>query len=43
VIATGLRQKIEAMLVESDDIESPTAFWGGCAHGVRAYLVEHRV
>ena len=40
VIATDLRQKIEALLVESDDIENPTAFWGGFAHGVRAYLVE---
>lgn len=40
VIATDLRKEIEAMVAESDDVET-TAFWGGFAHGVRAYLVEH--
>ena len=42
VIATDLRKEIEAMVVESDDLET-TAFWGGFAHGVRAYLVEQGV
>jgi hypothetical protein len=42
VIAADLRKEIEAMLDESDDVET-TAFWSGFAHGVRAYLVEQGV
>jgi hypothetical protein len=34
---------IAAQLVYSDDIENPTAFWGGFAHGVAAYLVENGI
>ena len=39
VIAADLRKEIEAMVLESDDVET-TDFWEGFAHGVRAYLVE---
>ena len=39
VIAADLRIEIEAMLAESDNVET-SAFWAGFAHGVRAYLVE---
>lgn len=33
------RATIQALLVESDDIENPQRFWGGFSHGVGAYLV----
>ena len=42
VIAVDLRKKIEAMLRESDDVET-TDFWEGFAHGVRAHLIEQGV
>lgn len=41
-IPADLREGIVALLVESDDIENPTAFWEGFAHGVRAFIVEQR-
>ena len=39
-ITDDLRARITALLVFSDDIENPTAFWAGFVHGVRANLVE---
>jgi hypothetical protein len=35
-----IREAVESLLVESDDIENPTVFWEGFAHGVRARLAE---
>ena len=37
------RRAVQAILVESDDLENPTLFWGGFSHGVAGFLVEQGI
>jgi hypothetical protein len=42
-ITDDTREAIARLLVESDDLENSTAFWGGFRAGVAGFLVEHGI
>jgi hypothetical protein len=42
-ISDDTREAIARILVESDDLENSTAFWGGFQAGVAGFLIEHGI